>query len=140
MTVREDDPYDTTSGVPKLDEKFVVLYYDSDGRRVITKEWPPKPPDLNGYNFASLDEPLCLSVGDLQSICNNKNGTERVLVKNVKKLEITDEDGDTTMLTPPLKLAITCSAPSRGGERAQNGEQEEEFSTTVSVFPRNVRW
>lgn len=137
--ISESDPYDGVTGVAKMLPEFRILWFDEPNHRVVIKRWPPDPPTLT-FDFTTPGAIPCLSPEDLAQICNGENGSERVLVKNVESLVITDDDGDLTQLTPPLRLTITCAETGRDQRAVQDEKATERFTMTARVTPRNVRW
>lgn len=137
--VDENDPYDGVSGAPKMQRKFRVLYFDVPSRRIVVREWPPTPPTL-AFDFDAADGRPSLSPQDLVQICGSLSQSDRVLVKNVESLVITDDDNDATHLTPPLSLTVTCAEEGRDQRSATDDKNVEHFKMTARVTPRNTRW
>ncbi|HXE71639.1 MAG TPA: hypothetical protein VNO81_03180 [Candidatus Nitrosotenuis sp.] len=133
----EADPYDVGTGRPKFSPWFVLYYYDSQQQAVVWKRWPPEPPARGSYTFEDPTLPQALGAGYLSAVCSQSNGTERVLVRGVSSLEISDMDGDPSILHPPLAFTIICRVDVSGG----GGEKREEVYTLTSrLLPRNVGW
>lgn len=137
--VNEDAPYDVTSGVPNLHERFRILYLDELEHRVVVREWPPTPPNLS-FDFDLSSHQRALSAEQLSQICAASSETDRVLVRNVESLSITDDDGDLTFFTPPLSLTLTCAEQGRDQRAVIDEKATERVTIAVRVTPRNVRW
>lgn len=137
LDVREEAPYDISTGDPRTADAFSIVWFDRAAGRVWAKRWPPAPPSLGGYDLSAPSRvPPVLSAADLRQICGTRNGTERVLVKDVSDLAVTDDAGLTEgLLVLPLRLSITCSQ--RSGAR---DEKPESFTLTTRVSPRSTRW
>ena len=137
--VLESDPYDAVTGAAKFQARFRVLYFDEPGHRIVVREWPPTPPNLT-FDFEVTNPRMALSPPDLSQICGSLSDTDRVLVKNVESLVITDADDDLTHLTPPLSLTVTCAEEGRDQRSAADDKHVEHFKMTARVTPRNTRW
>lgn len=135
--VPEQDSFEVSSGRPRMSNYYVLYWYDAKTRRVLSKQWPPKPPDIPGYDFAEPFEPRPLPEGHLKAILLQSNGTERVVAREVDSFVVTDDDGDPEPMHPPLVVTLTCSADASGGGGA---ERKETYSMTTRILCRNGRW
>lgn len=126
--VDEDAPFDISSGRPRLRPAFSVLYHEPSTKLVWIKRWPPDPPSLP-VTFAGDDPPL-LSADRLRSVVGARNGTERVLARNVTALTVAGDDPGASLLVLPLRVSVTCVAPDR----------DDKLTLTARVSPRSVRW
>lgn len=147
IEMNETDPYDTASGKPKLMNRFTILWFDEKERKVKYRYWPPAPPPPPSapvpatYPFATSEDPLALNSQDLTAICNTYYSQTKILAKNVEYLKIDDDDGDaTTVIHPPLRFTIVCSAQSGTRRNINQNEKEEKFCITTQVYPRTNRW
>jgi len=143
--INEADPYDTSTGKPKPEARFTILWHDAAERKLKVRQWPPAPPpppappEFTDYLLGTAENPLALTAADLRTICTSSYTGYRVLARNVESFSIDDEDGSATdIISPPLRFSIVCA--SWAGARGQEDRQEERFSMTTQVYPRITRW
>jgi len=144
VAINEADPYDASTGSPKLEKRFVVLWHDKSAGMIKYREWPPVPPrspgsvDPAGYQFDFSRKPLSLTAQDLGTIINEAGTDYHVLARNVEKFTVDDADGDATaIINPPLRFSVLCSAPSRA---RGTGQEDEKSAMSMQVTPRTLRW
>ena len=137
--VENGAPFDATTGMPIMQDRFRVFFLDAAQKRVVTKTWGPTqpPPNLAGYDFSkTATNPQRLSVADLQQICATQNGTEQVLARNVSIFNVTDSDGNPQILDPPISCHVECKI-----ETSQQGTIDSQTCRMdMSANPRNMRW
>lgn len=135
--VPEQDSFDVSTGRPRMSNHYVVYWYDARTRRVLSKQWPPAPPDIPDYDFSEPFEPRPLKEGHVKALLLQTNGTERVVAREVESLILTDDDGDADLLHPPLVVTVTCTADASGGG---GPERKETYTMTTRILCRNGRW
>lgn len=128
--VLEDDPFDAL-GETKLSDYFKVYYWDETNKLVKYKEFSPTSP---AYDFTDRTKPQRLSLADLQAEVAAETGNEQVVARHVAALLISDEDGVVNIISPPIKLDLTCAVES------PRTRKEETYQMQMQVNPRNVRW
>jgi len=139
--VNPNSPYDPGSGAARWQPSFQIVRYDAARRKVYEKAWPPAPPSTSdsslqqNYDFShpTLSK---LTIADLVLICQHPYDKERTLADHVESFIVTDQDGDITMLQPPLKISAVCSVANNG----QGRQTVERYRLDVSVTPRCQRW
>lgn len=147
IEMNETDPYNSTTGDPKLMERFTILWFDEAERKIKYRYWPPAPPppplplEPSLYPFATSEKPLSLSPADLKTICTTPYDRVTILTKNVEYFKIDDDSGNATdVIHPPLRFTIICSAQSGTRRNLNEKEKEEKFCITTQVYPRTNRW
>ncbi|MEW6277036.1 MAG: prepilin-type N-terminal cleavage/methylation domain-containing protein [Candidatus Eremiobacterota bacterium] len=130
------NPFDPSTGAPRVTDHFTVYYYDATARTVVSRRWPPAPPTLTGYDF-TLSKPPRLTLADLQAVCTERGSSDRVVARNVESLVFTDEDDDpVAYLNPPLSFSIRCVREASGAGTSRRAD----YTLTTRVQPRSVRW
>lgn len=120
-----DPPFSGTTGEPMMSDVFSALYY-RDQRVVLTRSEP------TGAGPSTLPKQLSLAeVAALQALPPG-----RTLAHNITAFMVADNDADPDLVTPPLRLSLTCTVDTKG--KASN--DEESFSMNVSITPRGQRW
>lgn len=137
--VEEAIPFDSTTGLPNLENRFTVYYWNQADQVVYRRTWPPNPPDLgSAYDFSNPTRPLRLTPDHLRTITEQPNDRLRVIARNVSEFVVEDDDADPTLLHPPFRVKVTCTV---NNNRAGQGDAKVETATLeTKIMPRNVRW
>lgn len=131
-------PFDATTGMPIMQNRFRVFFLDAK-KRVVMKTWGPSegPPVLSGYDFTdTAKHPQRLSLPDLEQIRATPNGKEQVIARNVSVFNVTDADDDLTLLDPPIRCIVECAVDTS----QQGAVTNQTCRMQVSVNPRSLRW
>lgn len=119
-----DPPFSVTSGEPLMNDIFTVLHY-RDRRVLITRSEP------SGTGTSTIPSRL-----SLDKVMELRARQTRVLARDITAFEVRDNDPDSPLTTPPIRMSLTCTINTKG--RASN--DEESFKMNVTVTPRSQRW
>jgi hypothetical protein len=119
-----DPPFSGTSGEALMSDVFEVIHY-RDNRVLLTQSEPT--------GIAATTIPSRLSFEQMDVL----RATEtRTLARDITAFSIRDQDPDSPLVSPPIRLSLTCTVSTKG--RATN--DVESFSMDASVTPRSQRW
>ena len=127
--VQDNPPFSASTGDAMMSPDFGVLYYQESDKKVYYKV----------YRFpgaAGLNQPSILGLADLNAARTSHSSRTLVLARDIVEFNITDKDGDVSILEPPLQLSIKCEINTKG----QETNDVEVFSLQSSVTPRSMRW
>lgn len=119
-----DPPFSGTSGEPMMSDVFSALHY-RDGRVLLTRGEPTGAGPSTIPTQLSLDEVAAL-----------RDRPSRTLAHDVTAFQVSDSDADPALLSPPLRMSLTCTVDTRG----RASQDQESFSMNVTITPRSQRW
>lgn len=122
--VQTDPPFSGTSGEPISSDVFTVLHY-RDERVLLTRT------DPSGAGPSTI--PSRLGLEEIEVLRTRQS---RVLARDITAFEVSDNDPDSPLISPPIRMALSCTIDTKG--RASN--DEESFRMSVTVTPRSQRW
>lgn len=125
----ETIPFSSATGEPLLTPDFAIIYYEPNDKRVYYKEY-------RASGLPSGNQPGFLSRPELDLACSSNSSATRVLAREVVEFELSDKDGDTSIIEPPLTLRVTCEVNTKGTET----NDVETFTLESKATPRSRRW
>jgi prepilin-type N-terminal cleavage/methylation domain-containing protein len=123
--------FDVAQGNPVLESRINIVYLDSQNRQIREKVWSGQPV-LTGVDFTALPNHLVrLNPTQISQLIGNSALRSEALAHFIESFEISDSDGDTTLLTLPLVVKVRCKLT-----EAQSTKREE-HEMVFKISPRS---
>jgi hypothetical protein len=123
--------FDVARGNPVLQSRVNIVYLDRINRQIREKIWAGQPP-VTGVDFLALPNHLVrLTSAQIQALVSDNSLRSDPLAHFIESFEISDSDGDISLITLPLVVKVKCKLTD-----AQSTKREE-HEMHFKISPRS---
>lgn len=120
--------FDVARGNPVLQSQVNIVYLDSTSRQIREKIWASQPP-LAGVDFLAIPNHLVrLTPVQIQGLINENALRSDALAHFIESFEISDSDGDISLLTLPLVVKVKCKLTDAQSTKREEHEMQFKIS------------